>query len=71
MKEKIADRICHVALGLSALCLLATPLFSPAIVLAGFVGVAGALVASALGTRRLALVTAVFAVAPTDLNRRG
>lgn len=58
------DRIAWLFIGLTALCLLCTPVFSPAIVLGALVGIAGSLLAFALGARRLAVVGGVFGLAP-------
>ena len=53
------------SIGFSTLCFLVMPVFTPGIVLAGFVGAMGSVIALACKARRTALVTFVFALTPT------
>lgn len=63
-RSKVGEKLAYIIVGVTALCLIATPAFSPAIVLAGIVGTLGALVTFTLGVRRLPLVILVFSLAP-------
>lgn len=63
-RTRIGENLAYIFIGLVALCLIVTPVFSPAIVVAAMVGTVGGLIAFALGSRRPALVTVVFSLVP-------
>jgi hypothetical protein len=64
IRLRVAEIVGYISVGISALCLIVTPVFSPAIVAAAAIGMLGGAVTFVLGIRRLALVAVAFPLAP-------
>ena len=62
--SRVGAKIGKWSIAIAALCFVVTPIFTPAIVAAAFVGALGGVVAFALGARRIALVAIAVALIP-------
>jgi hypothetical protein len=63
-RSRIGAAVGGVSIGLSTLCFLVMPAFTPAILIAVFIGFIFGIAAALLGARRTAGVAVIFALVP-------